>query len=144
MKLPLSALLALVAAAGLPACPAGSGAPSADAGGDGLADAPDDAPADGGDAGCPNDVPASCPPNPPSYSVDIAPILSRRCAPCHFPGGVEAQKHDFSTYPNVHAQAGAILGQIHACLMPPPDAGQPTADERAALLAWLVCGSPNN
>jgi hypothetical protein len=109
---------------------------------------PTDAANDVADAGdeedCPNDLPPSCPANAPSYAGDVAPLMSRRCAPCHYPGGIEDSVHDFSTYAHVHAQAGAILGQIHACLMPPADAGQPTADERAALQAWLVCGSPNN
>ena len=105
--------------------------------------APADAGAEAADE-CPDDVPAACPSPEPSYANDVAPIFARRCAPCHFPGGIEVATHDFSKYDVIHDQKGAILGQIHACLMPPPDAGAPTPDERAALLGWIVCGAPQN
>jgi hypothetical protein len=101
-------------------------------------------PSDGAD--CPDDVPASCPTPEPSYSKDVAPLLARRCVPCHFPGGIEAPTHDFSKYDVVHTQKGSIVTQIHSCLMPPADAGAtaPTPDERAVLLGWIVCGAPQN
>ncbi len=51
---------------------------------------------------------------------------------------------DYSTYAGVHANFGAMLSTLAACLMPPPDAGQPTLAEREALLAWLVCAAPDN
>lgn len=98
----------------------------------------------GGSTSCPDDLPRSCPTPPPSYAKDVAPILANRCAPCHFPGGVEVAAHDLSTYARVQAQRGSVLDQLHSCLMPPPDAGQPTAQERAAVLGWLVCGAQNN
>jgi hypothetical protein len=136
-------LLATFFAATLTACPGSGGSAPEDAG----PDVPDDASDAGADAdagACPNDLPDECPAPAPSYDAAVAPILARRCAPCHFPGGVEVQAHDFSTYEQVHAQAGTILGQIHACLMPPADAGQPTAEERLTLEGWLVCGAPRN
>ncbi len=93
---------------------------------------------------CPNDLPATCPPNPPSYAATVAPIFERRCLACHGEGGVESAQFNFSTYDGVQKHASPILNQVYACLMPPPDAGAPTADERHALLAWLVCHAPNN
>ena len=38
-----------------------------------------------------------------------------------------------------------MLGQLVGCVMPPPDAGGLLSEsDRIALLAWLVCGAPNN
>jgi hypothetical protein len=37
-----------------------------------------------------------------------------------------------------------MLGRVSRCIMPPICAAQPTSDERAKLLMWLVCGAPNN
>jgi hypothetical protein len=99
---------------------------------------------DGGGSGCPDDVPAACPTPAPSYANDVAPLVARRCSPCHLPGGIEAQTHDFSRYDVLFAQKGSVLGQIHACLMPPPEATPPSAAERAVLLGWIVCGAPQN
>jgi hypothetical protein len=99
----------------------------------------------GGGDSCPtNDLPQSCPASVPSYANDIAPILNARCAPCHYPGGIEDAAHDYSTYAHVHAQRGPMLDQIYACSMPPSGSPAPTPDERAKLLAWFVCGAPNN
>jgi uncharacterized membrane protein len=95
-------------------------------------------------AACPNDLPAACPQPPPSYKNDVRSIIDRRCNGCHANGGVAARRNDFSTYDNVANQRSAILNQVYACYMPPPDAGQPTPDERQKLLGWLVCKAPNN
>ncbi len=92
---------------------------------------------------CPNDLPPACPSPAPSYAADIAPLIMRRCTPCHYPGGVAAMgNHDLSDYPRVFAQKRDVLTQFYACKMPPADAGAPTADERKAMLGWLVCGAP--
>ena len=99
---------------------------------------------DGGPTSCPDDVPAACPTPAPSYANEVAPLIARRCAPCHLPGGIEAQTHDFSKYDVLHAQKGSVLSQVHACLMPPPDATPPTDTERAVLFGWIVCGAPQN
>ena len=93
---------------------------------------------------CPNDLPGACPSPPPSYARDVAPVIAARCGPCHAPGGVEAAQRDFSAYATVHTQRVTILTQIHACLMPPADAGTLDAAERATLQGWLVCGAPDN
>ena len=93
------------------------------------------------DAGCPRDLPARCADAPPSYARDIAPIVERRCFPCHASGGGAGPRFDFTTYDGVYRDRGPVLDQVYGCVMPPGDAGQPTAAERAALLEWLVCGA---
>lgn len=93
---------------------------------------------------CPNDLPAACPAVVPSYQNEIAPIIMERCYPCHFRGGIADNARDFSTYQHVYDQRSRILTQIYACKMPPAEEAQPTAQERAALLAWFVCMAPNN
>jgi hypothetical protein len=79
----------------------------------------------------------------PSYSADVAPIISAHCLKCHAPGGQEASK-DFTTYQHVFDQRAAILDQFYSCRMPPEDEPRPTSPERALLLGWLVCKAPNN
>lgn len=104
-----------------------------------------DAPSGATDAGaCPQDLPQACPTPPPSFQADVHDIVTRRCGSCHTDGGVAAPSHDFSSYAAIYRQRSAVLNQVYACKMPLPDAGQPTAEERAQLLGWLVCGAPNN
>jgi len=76
--------------------------------------------------------------------TDVEPIIDARCNACHGVGGIEQSVFDFSTYTGVHKSFGSILGQVNACLMPPPDAGALLPAERQTLLAWLVCAAPNN
>jgi uncharacterized membrane protein len=97
---------------------------------------------DGGGS-CPNDQPASCPATVPSYAADIAPAVDGVCGQCHAAGGVSANK-PLDTYANLFQRRGSVLGQLVGCLMPPKAATQLTPQERADLLAWLVCGAPNN
>jgi hypothetical protein len=98
----------------------------------------------GDDKTCPNDLPAACPDPAPSYAQTIAPLISNRCYPCHGPGGVEQAAHDFTSYQGVFDQRTMILDAVYACRMPPGDSPQLSADDRAALLGWLVCHAPNN
>ncbi len=96
-------------------------------------------------ASCPSDLPASCPSTVPSYATDIGPFIARTCFPCHTTGGTAVAKHDFLTYAQVYKQRSAVLNQFYACSMPPADAGVVvSAQDRATLLAWLVCHAPNN
>lgn len=92
---------------------------------------------------CPNDLPAACPSPTPSYSQQVAPIISAHCLKCHAPGGQEASK-DFTTWSGVSFYRQPILTQFYSCRMPPEGEPRPTDQERALLLGWLVCGSPNN
>jgi hypothetical protein len=94
----------------------------------------------GEELSCPNDLPA-CPSPAPSYSADVAPLVQRRCAPCHFPGGTAAE-HNLATYDRVFAQRGIVLNQIYTCRMP-PDAPL-VGEERTLFLEWLECDAPNN
>jgi hypothetical protein len=97
------------------------------------------------EASCPRgDLPDACPSPAPSWMNDVQGIVNHRCSPCHFPGGVEFPRVDFSSYAKVHQSFGSILNNVYACIMPPPDAAAPTPEERKALLAWLVCMAPDN
>jgi hypothetical protein len=78
----------------------------------------------------------------PSYSKDVAPIISAHCLKCH--SGAGPGIGDFRTYLAVFGSKGAITNQFYSCRMPPDGEPRPTAEERALLLGWLVCGSPNN
>jgi hypothetical protein len=100
----------------------------------------------GGSSGtqCPQDLPAACPTPTPSFAGEVDPIIVRRCGGCHLDGGVAQPTRDFTTYDDIFRQRSPILNQVYSCNMPPPDAGQPTPEERAALLGWLVCKAPNN
>jgi uncharacterized membrane protein len=93
---------------------------------------------------CPNDLPQACPTPPPSYQGKVLGIISAKCQTCHGVGGIEQSYRDLSTYDDIQASTSSMLDQVYQCQMPPPDAGQLSSDERAALLAWLVCGAPNN
>lgn len=73
----------------------------------------------------------------------MAPIINLRCVTCHSPGGQEASR-PLQTYAQVYAERSAVLNQVYACNMPPTTAAKPTEQERQALLAWLVCGAPQN
>lgn len=95
------------------------------------------------ESSCPNVTPASCPADAPTYVGDVAPILAERCGLCHTAGGMESVRA-FDTYEQVYAQRTRILTRVHACLMPPPDQMQPTAEERRAILTWVVCGAQPN
>jgi hypothetical protein len=99
---------------------------------------------DAGDAGCPRDLPPSCPSPPPSWQNDVQPIIASRCYGCHGDGGIEQPVFDYSTYQGVYKNRSPILDDVYACRMPLPDASPPTTAERETLLAWLVCGAPNN
>lgn len=92
--------------------------------------------------GCPNDLPTSCPSGAPGYAATIAPLLEARCVSCHGPGGVSSEK-PLGTWAEVSARRSSVLDQVYACRMPQPPAVLPPA-ERAELLAWLVCGAPDD
>ena len=79
----------------------------------------------------------------PSYSEDIAPLVERRCLECHFAGNRQS-----SVVLETHAQlAGSrqlVETRVYRCQMPPSEATALSATEREMLLAWLVCGAPDN
>jgi hypothetical protein len=86
----------------------------------------------------------TCPAAEPSYATDVAPIIQSKCTPgCHMPGGTEAIR-DLTTYSKVFSQRTSVLSQVFDCLMPPAGSPDMTDQERAAVVAWLVCGAQNN
>ncbi|MFO0670994.1 MAG: hypothetical protein U0235_15410 [Polyangiaceae bacterium] len=137
-------VIAVALAASLPPLAACTGdAPAPNDAGAATDAAPVDAGADATAVTCPNDLPKACPTPPPSYQGSVAAIFEARCSACHS-GPAPVGAYDFSTYDGVAARRSQILNQVYACRMPPADAAPPSADERAALLAWLVCRAPNN
>ncbi|MFT3769241.1 MAG: c-type cytochrome [Minicystis sp.] len=94
-------------------------------------------------ASCPNDLPPSCPADAPGYKATIAPIIAARCGTCHTPAGAAPDK-PFDTWAEVSQQRVGVLHQIYSCNMPPTEATQLTDAERAEILAWLVCGAPDD
>jgi hypothetical protein len=87
--------------------------------------------------------PASCPANPPHYTPDVSNAIQANCTLCHAPGGSGASQ-PLTTYDEIYALRITVQGQIAACKMPP--LGWPPMDPatRDMVLAWLVCGAPNN
>ncbi len=94
---------------------------------------------------CPNDLPSACPSSgAPSYATSIQPILTSRCRSCHSAEGEAGTTHVFDSYAETFSERRVLLSQVFACAMPPANADELSEEERAALLAWLVCGAPNN
>jgi uncharacterized membrane protein len=91
---------------------------------------------------CSSVADVTCPASPPTYTADIQPIIASRCYGCHGPGGVETSSINLTTYQKV--TENDLIGQVGECLMPPPDAGQLTTEERTTLFEWLECGKPQN
>ncbi|WP_394844448.1 cytochrome c [Pendulispora brunnea] len=94
---------------------------------------------------CP-ELPQQCAGTPPSYSTEIKSLVEQHCFPCHAPGGtgVGAAGRDFSKYEILQRDKAKALLRVYGCTMPPKEAPQPSADDRATLVKWLVCGAPNN
>lgn len=86
---------------------------------------------------------SACPTSAPSYSGEIQGIISERCLACHYPGNKNSEQV-LATYDDVHASLTTVEKEVYRCDMPPAGEPQLTSDERQALLAWLVCGAPNN
>jgi hypothetical protein len=90
----------------------------------------------------------TCSSTPPSYAKTIQPLVTNACVTCHYPES-DLARSPLTSYADLQLVYGSALGQVSACLMPPPsgpDAGQVplTAAERTALLTWLACGAPDN
>jgi hypothetical protein len=119
------AMLLFLGLAGASACSSGSGG------------------AGPGDAGtvCPN-APTSCSKPIPSYGAVIEPILQQNCVPCHGPTG--SAGYSEATYELVEKQKEPILSFVSNCMMPPSSYPPLTAEQRDALLDWLVCEAPDN
>ncbi len=86
------------------------------------------------------DRPISCEGAPPSFDVDVRPILERRCLGCHGSGGVASEDHDFSTENHVLAARQSIDSRVSHCAMPPRGAPPLGDDEGETLRRWIACG----
>ena len=111
---------------------------------DSQPDPPDMAGAGGGDA-CPRGLPESavCATDAPSYALDVGPIVEQRCATCHYPGNTQS-RYVFTEHDDLYSERQTVLTRIYACVMPPAGAPSLSPVERQTLLAWLVCGAPDN
>ena len=86
----------------------------------------------------------------PTFAKDVAPILYKRCAPCHRPG--EIAPMPLLSYDDAKAYASEIRDEVGAGHMPPWQANAPAGtflgerklpdDEKATLLAWASSGTP--
>jgi hypothetical protein len=93
---------------------------------------------------CPGPASDMCSLPGPSYMNDIVPILEQRCNNCHV-AGVDGGPWPLGGYAEVRDWRSAILRDLRECTMPPADAGLPFPEqERAALMAWLICDAPDN
>jgi len=88
---------------------------------------------------CPNNAPGSA----PSYATDVAPILATYCTSCHAPNGSESNK-PLDSYQGVENLSSSVESKISDCSMPPSGNAQPSAEQRDAVIAWVVCGAQNN
>ena len=101
----------------------------------------DAATADGG--ACPNDWPATCPDPNLRWTGQIDAIVVAKCAPCHNAQGPNPDlQFSADAYDLVKAIAKSVGTQVYSCRMPAAGGVPLTATERAALLGWIVCGSP--
>jgi uncharacterized membrane protein len=111
-----------------------------------LAAACSSSPAQGGGAAaastCTNVTPKACAGKAPVYQTDIAPIVQSRCFPCHTTGGEAGPTRLLNSYQHLKGQQFNVNYLVGTCQMPPADHPQPTDDERAKLLNWIVCGTP--
>jgi hypothetical protein len=111
----------------------GSGAITVDAGGD------------TGSLACPAEAPTECPTPAVTFGT-VEKIFEQRCGSiCHNgttkdPNG--ALIWALSDYDHIASWQDDIRDDMHACLMPPADAGVPiTIEERRSILEWIRCGA---
>jgi len=76
------------------------------------------------------------------WENDILPILEIYCFDCHGDGISKGDFSfdDFPDIPSMHARRESwkrVRGNVEHHIMPPLDELQPTADDRAALMAWI-------
>jgi mono/diheme cytochrome c family protein len=73
------------------------------------------------------------------WQKTVLPTFTRLCSLCHLPGGTSGI--DLSTYPTWASRRALINQRVlvgKPTPMPPSGAGKLTADEQAALQAWVA------
>lgn len=92
---------------------------------------------------CTPDLPDACPTPKPGYANEVVPILEAKCNGCH--DGHDGGPWPLTNHDLVVHWTSAILATLEHCTMPPSTSPMPiTEAERHTLIAWLVCGAPNN
>jgi len=80
---------------------------------------------------------------PPAYEGEVRPLLERYCTDCHAgdaaEGGIAIDGFSEAAARSTDRAAWQkVLRQVEAVVMPPADAPQPTAEERATLARWIA------
>jgi hypothetical protein len=103
----------------------------------------------GGEAGivppCPTSAIECAESGVPTYSHDVAPILSAHCTGCHGPGG-ENQDVPLTTYAQLMARTGAstraqtAISNVVDCKMPPSPLPRLSNQDVTTLVCWFARG----
>jgi hypothetical protein len=95
----------------------------------------------GSDGGYP-----TCPSPPPSWTVQVRPIVDHWCGPCHLTGGTGIAKGDSYNYSTLAGFRGltTIETDVHNCTMPLVGSPPLPFSDWKTLLEWLACGAPDN
>ena len=95
-------------------------------------------PVDAGDTTCPVPAPTMCP-DPPLRYADVSPIFTQRCVGCHY--GAVGGPWPLLQYSHAADWNQVIRDMLTDCSMPPLDSGVTMlAEERGAILTWVLCG----
>jgi hypothetical protein len=132
---PARCLVALVLSIAIAAC--------ASHGSEGGSESSDD----GYPPGCYLDTPSACPATPPSWTMQVQPIINATCAlggQCHGTGGAESAQYDYTTYAGVKKAYLTMEAEVEGCQMPPAGAAAPSDADWVTLIQWFECGAPNN
>jgi hypothetical protein len=93
---------------------------------------------------CPMDLPddSDCASATPSYARQVSGVMEQYCEVCHLPGNGRSSTL-LTNYDQIYSERRTAFTQIYNCEMPTGHR-QLTAENRALLLKWFVCGAPNN
>ena len=101
---------------------------------------------------------AACGPNEVTPTVDCSTVTIPKyseltiwptCTSCHASTASGSKREDapgdvnFDSYAAAQASAAKAAATVNGGSMPPSGEAQPTADQKAALYAWALCGTPN-